>query len=281
MAKQKNPASLTGDVINKVRGLFYTNNGGLIGSPQNSLKNLGKSLEHKILTDAVTIISLAFIGIAVFGIIIVLFIFILVTMNKNAYITPKDMTAGGGDIPVDCQGDPGAPPTATDILYSSDHKYAFPMTPFSDLWYGCNHWGSNQYATDIGFIGDTAAPPNPGRHTPIVAYTGGTIVNVTLNDSLGGKYLILQGSDGRYYYYAHQCQIYVKPGDSVTTGQVISASDNTGEAATTVEHLHFAINAPPLGDTFLGGGGNVCPAWDFKVQFNLDRCTEYCNNPAP
>jgi hypothetical protein len=264
----KTPVSLARNAITKVKDLFHTS------SSVRSFKNFGKSIEHRILKDLFTIAAMIAAAFTIMITGILFFQFILIILNKNAYITPKNLLAGGGDIPVDCQGDPGPPPTATGVLFSSDNRFAFPMTPFADLWYGCSHWRGNN-ATDIGFIGDIAAPPNPGRHTPIVAYTSGTIDMVVLNDSLGGKYIILQGDDGRFYYYAHNCQLYVKAGDRVTAGQVIAASDNTGDAATTVEHLHFAINSS---DWFYMGAGDVCPASDFKVKFNLNYCDSegYC-----
>lgn len=144
--------------------------------------------------------------------------------------------------------------------------YAFPIAPYDRTYYTCGHWDGGQ-ATDIGINGVGTGKPHVGL--AVVAYTDGVIASVVLNDSKGGKYVILNGSDGESYYYAHNCALYVKKGDHVSAGQVIAATGNTGSAAGTPEHLHFAMTAPG-GDFY--NGGDTCPAKDFKEKFGISKC---------
>ena len=194
--------------------------------------------------------------------------FLVVITSHSAFLAPLTRQSGPpGQPPAECNGQNSPPPQASDILFSSDGKYAFPIAPFSQLWYGCSHWDGVR-ATDIGMIGDTAKNPPRGAHLPIIAYTSGTIQSTSTTDPLGGKYIILRGDDGRFYYYAHNCALYVSPGDRVAVGDVIASSDNTGSAANTVEHLHFAVSTT---GNFVGGG-TICPAADFQAKFGLTRC---------
>ena len=181
---------------------------------------------------------------------------ILFIINSGAYIVPPG--AGGhtpGGIPIECIGDSGSAPTATGILFSADGRYAYPLAPSNSVGEDCTHWDKS-LATDMFPSGIT--------HMPVIAYTSGSILGISLNDSLGGKYIILAGSDGRYYYYAHNCTLYVTEGQSVKVGDVIAITDQTGSAANTPEHLHFAISSAPN----FGGGGTVCPSQDFANKFS-------------
>ena len=203
--------------------------------------------------------------------------FFIVITSHSAFLANSNVPGAAGSQSQISPGLPGSSPSpecngagipkpsATDIRRGGN--YAFPLTPFSQTYYGCSHWDGTR-ATDIGIVGDTAANPPKGAHLPIVAYTSGRVTSVVNNDSKGGKYIILAGDDGRYYYYAHNCSIYVTSGQHVSVGEVIATSDNTGSAATTVEHLHFAISDTP---NFMNGG-SVCPSTDFESKFKLNRC---------
>ncbi len=198
--------------------------------------------------------------------------FILFIINSGAYVVPQSSFESGqrGFTPQDCLGDPPPKPIATNVKFSSDGKYAFPVAPFEVPGYSCYHWDGNK-ATDIF---------SPQERPPLVAYEKGKIVNVTLNDSVGGKYIILQGTtSGRYYYHAHLCHVFVKAGDVVDVGEVIGTMDESGNGR--VQHLHYAINEPPFSDTFIGGHGNVCPQEDFENKFGFGVCnrSNYCVSP--
>lgn len=196
--------------------------------------------------------------------------FIMLVINNSAYVVPPSFESGGGGYtPEECLGKAPPKPIASNIKYSSDGKYAYPVAPFEVPGYACYHWDGNK-AADIF---------SPQIKPPMVAYESGTIANVTLNDSLGGKYIILRGASGRHYYYAHLCHVFVGSGESVNVGDVIATMDETGSGR--VQHLHYAINEPPLTDIFMGGDGNVCPQEDFEEKFGFGVCNtgNYCVSP--
>lgn len=166
-------------------------------------------------------------------------------------------------------GDDSTKPPPGSILYSDNGQYAFPVSGAPG--YGCYHWDGT-LAADI-FTGQ-AKSTDPQVNLPVLAYESGVIENVVNNDSLGGRYIIMRGTtSGRYYYYAHNCSIFVNIGDTVSVGDVIATTDQSGlNAAVTPEHLHFAISS---GDNFVGGG-TVCPQRDFFEKFSSlkDRCLQ-------
>jgi murein DD-endopeptidase MepM/ murein hydrolase activator NlpD len=56
-----------------------------------------------------------------------------------------------------------------------------------------------------------------------------------------GKWTLIDHANGLATLYAHQSVISVNPGQSVSTGQVIGYTGNTGY--TTGPHLHFTVYA--------------------------------------
>ena len=81
---------------------------------------------------------------------------------------------------------------------------------------------------------DLAAPSG----TPIVATRAG-VVEKTSYDSSSGYYVKIDHQDGFASKYLHMTHYIVKPGQSVSAGQVIGYVGSTG--ASTGPHLHFAI----------------------------------------
>lgn len=99
----------------------------------------------------------------------------------------------------------------------------------------------------------------PGHHgwdisaklgTPVPSFTGGTVVyaedarrNVSKASQWwttgGGNVVIVKGTDGREYHYAHLNKIAVSVGDAVSPGKVLGEVGSTGDS--TGPHLHFAI----------------------------------------
>ena len=77
--------------------------------------------------------------------------------------------------------------------------------------------------------------------TPIYAPVGG--LSSPGYFPLGGNTTTLKGEDGRYYYFAHAQTAMV--GGQVTQGQQIGKVGNTGNAASTAAHVHFAIASSP------------------------------------
>ncbi|MBC7851557.1 MAG: M23 family metallopeptidase [Chitinophagaceae bacterium] len=87
--------------------------------------------------------------------------------------------------------------------------------------------------------------------TPVVAAADGYISSVSENQ-LGGKVVFLRMSDQSYsLYYAHLDSQIVKQGQEVKSGEILGLMGNTGNAKTTVPHLHFGIYA--------GMGGAIDP----------------------
>ncbi|MDK3159858.1 M23 family metallopeptidase [Kamptonema cortianum] len=93
-----------------------------------------------------------------------------------------------------------------------------------------------------------------GFGAPIVAAKSGMVTGVQLNCALGdldcgggyGNWIEVQHDDGYTTLYAHLQKIYVKPGQTVSAGDVIGTEGNTGRS--TAAHLHFEIrkNGKPL-----------------------------------
>lgn len=73
--------------------------------------------------------------------------------------------------------------------------------------------------------------------TPAYAARGGTIT--IINDSSCGQGVNLNGNDGAVYTYCHFSAWTVSAGQTVTAGQQIGRTGNTGNS--TGPHLHFGI----------------------------------------
>lgn len=79
------------------------------------------------------------------------------------------------------------------------------------------------------------------RGTPVLAPTNGYILRTGTNN-LGGKVIwMLDTKRSHSYYFAHLDSQLVKPGTVVRQGDTIGLVGNTGNARTTVPHLHFGI----------------------------------------
>ena len=64
-------------------------------------------------------------------------------------------------------------------------------------------------------------------------------------DQYGGNHIVQDIGDGNYAFYAHlkTGSVKVKPGDELTTGQVIGSLGNTGNSD--APHLHFHVMSTP------------------------------------
>jgi murein DD-endopeptidase MepM/ murein hydrolase activator NlpD len=109
--------------------------------------------------------------------------------------------------------------------------------------------GTHTYANDFG------APRHQGRHegidviaprgTPVVAAATGEIERLSRKETgLGGIWIWLRDSAGNTHYYAHLESIAagLKAGTAVKAGQVIGGVGNTGDARSTLPHLHFELH---------------------------------------
>ncbi len=85
--------------------------------------------------------------------------------------------------------------------------------------------------------------------TPLVAAESG-VVQVAFSPS-GGNEMRIVGSDGTVVRYLHLTRVTVEPGTSVSVGQQVAMSGNTGHASA-APHLHFEV--------YPGGGkGDINP----------------------
>lgn len=220
------------------------------------------------LTGLLTVVALLF----AIPVIVALILFII---NSGAYIVPSTVD---GLVATDSCANENLPKPSLDasqIKFSADGKYAFPLAPFDRTNYTCGHWDGLK-ASDMGINGISEKGWTGRGNIPVVAYTTGTIESTSLTDPKGGKYIILAGDDGRFYYYAHNCALYVTKGQRVTVGEVLATTDNTGSAKDSIEHLHFAISSTP---NFVYAG-TVCPSTDFEAKFKLGRCAPESQCPA-
>jgi murein DD-endopeptidase MepM/ murein hydrolase activator NlpD len=133
-----------------------------------------------------------------------------------------------------------------DAVHDDDHLYSLPYGSGKSYrvlqGYDSHfsHTGLEEFAVDFDMpIG-----------TPVYAARGGVVARVEESNSRGcwddecakyANYIVILHSDGTTgeYYHLEQDGALVDVGDSVTQGQVIGYSGNTGH--TTMPHLHFAV----------------------------------------
>jgi murein DD-endopeptidase MepM/ murein hydrolase activator NlpD len=115
--------------------------------------------------------------------------------------------------------------------------FVFPVKgacSFIDSWGAWRSGGRTHKGTDV----------MAARGTPLVACVTGTITSASFSDSgLGGISLHLKGSHNDNWYYAHLVSIAdgIRPGVSVSAGQVIGYVGDTGNAKGGAYHLHFGL----------------------------------------
>ena len=114
--------------------------------------------------------------------------------------------------------------------------YAWPMTSVRGV---TSHFGGRKSPGGIGSTNhkgtDFAAP----MYTKIYAAKSGTVTRAANKYDGYGNCVIIYHGTGNYTLYGHLSSFAVKEGDTVTQGQLIAYSGNTGNS--TGPHLHFGI----------------------------------------
>lgn len=79
--------------------------------------------------------------------------------------------------------------------------------------------------------------------TPVKAALSGIVVDTESikikNGCQYGKWVLIKHANGLSTIYGHLSYVYARPGDTVTTGQILGLSGDTGYA--TGPHLHFGV----------------------------------------
>jgi murein DD-endopeptidase MepM/ murein hydrolase activator NlpD len=85
---------------------------------------------------------------------------------------------------------------------------------------------------------DIAAPFG----TPVLAAADGVVIGNRVT-RIGGNVVWIMGAGRRLYYYAHLRELApgMRMGRRVAAGEQLGTVGNTGNAAATLPHLHFAI----------------------------------------
>ena len=102
-----------------------------------------------------------------------------------------------------------------------DGKITTPYKKLGKMW-------SKGYHTGVDFAVKTG--------TPVLAVADGKIANANWGKSYGTQ-LVQDLGDGSFCIYAHLSSASKKIGDTVTKGEVIGLSGNTGNSSG--PHLHF------------------------------------------
>jgi peptidoglycan LD-endopeptidase LytH len=148
-------------------------------------------------------------------------------------------------------------PTATLPAWS----YVFPVQPISGVDFAEGVASHGYPATDI-------FAPQGSR---VVAVTNGFIDFVSKEDQWepimddpalrGGISVAIIGDDGVRYYGSHLLSIQpgITPGMRVIKGQVLGLVGNSGDARSTLPHLHFGISQPTQPDDWRTRRGELDP----------------------
>ncbi len=144
----------------------------------------------------------------------------------------------------------GQPLTGTPPLGG---QYVFPVAGGAD--WGDTYGGERSDVPGGWHHGDDLFAP---LGTPVVAVADGTIFAVGWN-RVGGWRLWLVDHAGNDFYYAHLSGYTTlgRNNRAVHRGDVIGFVGNTGDAFTTLPHLHFEVH--PSGLLYLGYDGAVDP----------------------
>lgn len=95
--------------------------------------------------------------------------------------------------------------------------------------------------------------------TPVYAAAAGVVMSTANLSGSYGTYVVIRHANGLQSYYAHGTygSICVSPGQTVSKGQQIMKSGNTGNSSG--PHLHFEVRVSPYSWSSSGGDSRVNP----------------------
>ena len=137
--------------------------------------------------------------------------------------------------------------------------HTFPVAGCEEASYGPTH--HDYPATDI-FV---------ARGTRFLAVTSGVVEAVSRVDrwepdtdrpwTRGGRFVSLVGDDGVRYYGSHLRSVAagIGPGDRVLVGRLLGFTGQSGNARSSVPHLHFGISHPTTPTDWRTRRGEVWP----------------------
>ncbi|HEV2819012.1 MAG TPA: M23 family metallopeptidase [Solirubrobacteraceae bacterium] len=147
-------------------------------------------------------------------------------------------TTGKAGLTVRAPRPAPAPPPAPAPAPSTG-SYAFPIAGVYSL-----GGPDGQFGADRGKHRHQGQDLTAAEGTPIVAPIAGRVRQTAYQDEGAGEYVVLDGSDGRSYFFAH-CQrgsTAVQAGQPVIRAARLCAVGSTG--ASSGAHLHFEIWTP-------------------------------------
>jgi murein DD-endopeptidase MepM/ murein hydrolase activator NlpD len=155
-------------------------------------------------------------------------------------------------------------PIPESLLPSLDGgPYVFPV-------FGEHSWGDTYGAAraDVTYHHGNDVFGELGQ--PLLAVADGTVFAVGWN-KIGGLRLWLRDRQGNTFYYAHLAAFstLVFNGARVRAGQVVGFMGKTGDAESTLPHLHFEVH--PVSLLYLGYDGAVDPTPYMSEWRELDR----------
>ena len=124
--------------------------------------------------------------------------------------------------------------TTTSNVTTNSGSYLWPLSGYTSVSSPFGYRNCPFHGRELHRGCDIPAP----KGTPIRAAKSGVVIVATYNSSYG-NYVTIAHSDGTRTLYAHQSQLAVSAGQTVSQGQTIGYVGSTGSS--TGNHLHFEI----------------------------------------